>query len=93
MDIRRIGNVPGEIGQPLKNQRVKPESSAVSSDRIEISNSARAAQEASALAKAAKAESDVRPERVNEVRQALVDGVLLSSEATHRLAEKLADIL
>jgi len=93
MDIRQIGNVPGELGQPLKNQRVKSDGTQSPEDRIEISDSARAAQEAAQLAKAAKGESDVRPERIEEVRQALAEGILLSPDATKRLAERLADIL
>ena len=93
MDIRRIGNVPPEIGQPLKKQGISPGTPASSKDRIEISNSARAAQEADALAKMAKAEPDIRPEKVEELRRALADGVLLSPEATRRLAERLAELL
>ncbi len=93
MDIRRIGNVPPEIGQPLKKQGIGGQKPSSSGDRIEISDSARAAQEADALAKMAKAEPDVRPEKVEEVRRALAEGVLLSPEATKRLAERLADIL
>ena len=93
MDIRRIGGIPGDLGQPQKKERVSPKQASAGEDRIEISDSARAAQEASALARMAKAEPDVRPEKVAEVRQALKEGVLLSSEATRRLAEKLADML
>lgn len=93
MDIRPIGNVSSDSGQPFKKQGVTLSSQASSKDRIEISDSARAAQEAAALAKIAKAESDVRPEKVEEVRRALAEGVLLSPEATTRLAERLADIL
>lgn len=93
MDIRRIGNIPGEISQPQKKQKVDKSGGQSSSDRIEISDSARAAQEVRNLAKMAEASPDIRPERVKEVRQALAEGVLMSREATHRLAEKLADLL
>jgi anti-sigma28 factor (negative regulator of flagellin synthesis) len=93
MDIRRIGNVPGDLKQPDKKQGVSSSSKASPGDRIEISDSARAAQEASELSRLASAEPDVRPERVAEVRQALADGALLSSDAVRRLAERLADIL
>ena len=93
MDIRRVGNVPPETGQPLKKQGVSPHKPSSSKDRVEISNSARAAQEASALARMAKAEPDIRPEKVEEVRRALAEGVLLSPEATRQLAERLADLL
>lgn len=93
MDIRRIGNIPPEIGQTQKKQGVNPKAPAASKDRIEISDSARAAQEAGALAQLAKAGPDIRPEKIDEVRRALADGVLLSPEATRRLAERLADIL
>jgi len=93
MDIRRIGDIPPEIGQPQKKQGVSRDTPPSSKDRIEISDSARAAQEADALARIAKAEPDVRQEKVEEVRRALADGVLLSSEATRRLAERLADLL
>ena len=50
MDIRRIGNIPGEVNQPQQKQRVISDSAASAGDRIQISDSARAAQEASALA-------------------------------------------
>ena len=93
MDIRRVGNVPGEVSQPLKKQKVSAKVTPTRSDRIEISDSARAAQEANMLVKAVKGESDIRPERVEEVRRAVAEGVLLSPEATKRLAERLADIL
>ena len=93
MDIRSVGNVPGEVSQPAKKQKVSVNKTASSTDRIEISDSARAAQEASHLAEIAKAEPDIRPERVEETRQALAEGVLMSPEATRRLAERLADLL
>ncbi len=93
MDIRRIGNIPPEIGQTQKKQGINPKTLAASKDRIEISDSARAAQEADALAQLAKAGPDIRPEKVEEVRRALADGVLLSPEATRRLAERLAEFL
>ena len=93
MDIRRVGDIAGKISQPEKKQKVSSSSEVSSKDRIEISDSARAAQEASSLSKLASAEPDVRPERVEEVRRALAEGLLLSPEATKRLAEKLSDIL
>ena len=93
MDIRRIGNIPPELGQSQQKQGITPPSRAASKDRIEISDSARAAQEADALAQVAKAGPDIRPEKVEEVRRALADGVLLSPEAIRRLTERLADFL
>ncbi len=93
MDIRRIGNIPGEVSQPLKKQKVSVDKANASNDRIEISDSARAAQEASLLSKLSQSGPDVRADRVAEVRQSLQEGKYFSSEMTHRLAEKLADLL
>ena len=85
MDIRQIGNVPGGLDSTSKKRDSRSVGSTPSSDKIEISTSARAAQEAAQLAKIAREEPDVRSERVEETRRALAEGTLFSQEALRSL--------
>lgn len=94
MNIPRIdGGVP--IWKPVeKGVRSAPTPSAggAGKDRVDLGNTARAPKDpAVGVGKLARASSEVREERVAEVRKNVEDGVYDKPETIEQVARKLVD--
>ena len=96
MVIDRIGNINKIIGPDNKqSQKVKSVSTKVGEDTVSISKEAQAAQEAARSANIVKSSSDVRADRVKEVKEKLARGDYdtIDAEILDRVADKIAEAL
>lgn len=96
MVIDKIGNVNKIIGPDNKQNQVNKKSSPkLGEDTVSISKEAQAAQEAAKTAGIVKNSSDVRTDRVKEVKEKLARGDYdnVDAEILDRVADKIAEAL
>ena len=96
MVIDKIGNI-GKILKPDQSQSAKktPVTNKSGSDTVNISAEALKAQERAQIENSVKKTSDIRQERVKEVKEKLANGDYdnIDNEILEKVAEKIAQSL
>jgi len=96
MVIDRIGNVNKIIGSDKSApSKIKGEKSEIAGDTVSISKEAQAAQELARTTDTVKRASDIRQDKVNEVKAKLARGDydVINNEILDRVADKIAQAL